>query len=267
VSILWATTFSKDLYEESGKLLIESFLRTETPGKLVVYVEGMDLNVNILKYAPNIEQRRIDHDPVLADFMEKHRSVIPQSLGGDARAPECRCRGGPLDVHHKKHKLPCVGYWFCKNAFRWLRKPLAAKRAADEFSQKHDILMWVDADASFLQTVPEAVVESWFAKKYACIYLKNKRSAIETGVFGYNLPLGGHAIADAVLARYTTGVFRKDPRWDDCVQMEKGIAAAKKPAIDLATDLGPRNTVIQFSPLAPYLGHDKGRHNRTKKLT
>lgn len=263
MSILWATTFSKDLWADSGRLLVESFVETETPGTMVAYVEGMDLPQ---KY-PNVEQRRIDHDPVLAAFMEKHRAVIPEALGGDAKAPECKCRGGPLDVHAKTHRLPCVGYWFCKNAFRWLRKPLAAKRAADEFSDRHDILMWVDADATFVQKVPEAVVESWFDWKYACIYLKHKRDAIETGVFGYNLRLGGHAIADAVLNRYTTGVFRKDPRWDDCVQMERGIAAAKKPVRDLAYGTGPRNTVIQFSPLAPYLGHNKGSHRRSGKLS
>ncbi len=48
--------------------------------------------------------------------------------------------------------------------------------------------------------------------------------------------------------------------------MEKGLHAARVAARDVATDVGPNNTVIQFSPLAAYLGHDKGKHRRTGKL-
>lgn len=262
MTVLWATTFSKDLWEESGRLLIESFVATKTPGLLAAYIEGMDLP----EAYPNVVQRRIDDDPVIATFRRKHNTVIPVALGGGLVAPECRCNKKPLDIHSRKHRLPCPGYWFCKNAFRWFRKPLSAVRACDEFGTDHDVMMWVDADASFLQTVPAETVESWFKDKAACIYLKSRREAIETGVFGYHLRRGGLTAAHAVLARYTSGVFRKDKRWDDCVQMERGLADCKVPTADLATNVGPRNTVIQFSPLAKYLGHDKGRHLRTKRL-
>lgn len=263
MSVLWATTFSADLWQDSGKPLIESFVATKTPGTLVAYVEGMDLPTGY----PNVISHRIDSDPFLSTFLAHNRMVIPVALGGSAKAPECHCRGGPLDVHSKRHRLPCVGYWFCKNAYRWARKPLAAKRACDKYGDDFDVMMWVDSDASFLQLNPPEVVESWFKEKYGCIYLKSKRDAIETGVFGYHMKLGGRKIADAVFSRYTTGAFRRDKRWDDCVQMERGIVISKVPALDVATAVGPRNTVIQHSPLAEYLGHDKGRHNRTKKLT
>lgn len=262
MNILWATTFSADLWEHSGKLLIDSFVATKTPGTLVAYVEGMDI-----PKTPNVIQHRLDDDPFLAKFLETHKEVIPSEMGGKAMFPVCTCKGGPYGPHvAERHKLPCVGYWFCKNAFRWLRKPLSAKYACDRYGDEFDIMMWVDADASFLKTIPPDVVWSWFRKRYGCIYLKNKRTAIETGVFGYHMKLGGRRIADAVLERYSTGKFRRDQRWDDCVQMELGIKASKIPALDIATKVGPRNTVIQFSPLAPYLGHDKGRHNRTGKL-
>lgn len=261
MKILWATTFSADLWESSGKLLLDSFVATKTPGTLVAYVEGMDV-----PETPNVEHRRIDNNAVLKSFLEQNQSVIPDSLGGTATSPYCRCRGGPFDVHSAKHRLPCIGYWFCKNASRWMRKPLAAKLASDEYGNNFDIMMWVDADASFLQTVPPEVVASWFRKKYACIYLKNKRTAIETGVFGYHMKYGGRKIADCVLERYTSGKYRRDRRWDDCVQMERGIANAKVPVLDVATNVGPRNTVIQYSPLAAYLGHDKGKHRRTGAL-
>jgi hypothetical protein len=262
VRILWATTFSADLWQDSGRLLVESFLATKTPGTLVAYTEGIDVPA-----APNVLTRRIDKDPFLVSFLQRNRDVIPIALGGVLPSPECHCRGRePLDMHSSKHTLPCPGYWFCKNAYRWLRKPLAAKKACDEFGADYDIMMWVDSDASFLKTIPPEVVASWFPPDTGCIFLKNKRLAIETGVFGYHLKQGGPKIADTVLKRYETGVFRKDHRWDDCVQLWKGIAASGVKAVDLATKVGERSTVIQFSPLAPYLGHDKGRHLRTKRL-
>jgi hypothetical protein len=262
VKILWATTFSADMWETSARHLIESYVSTKTPHKLVAYTEGMDL-----PDTPNAEGFRLEDDPVLSRFLLKNADVIPKKLGGNAPEPECRCRKGPHRVHdEKKHKLPCVGYWFCKNAFRWLRKVVAANLAA-EAHPDYDVLMWVDADAGFLQHVPPEVVASWFAGKYGCIYLKSRRTAIETGVVGYHLRYGGAAVLQQTLARYVSGRFRRDRRWDDCVQLENGIVAARGVVTkDLATDVGERNTVIQHSPLGAYLGHDKGLHRRTGVL-
>lgn len=262
MKILWATTFSKDMWETSAKNLIESFVATQTSHKLVAYTEGMDLPPT-----PNAEGRRLEGDPFLKSFLEKNKTVIPEELGGVARPPFCRCdRGKPLDVHSKRHRLPCVGYWFCKNAYRWLRKVRAANLAAVS-NPGFDILMWVDADASFLKTVPPEAVASWFAPNRGCVYLKNKRTAIETGVVGYHLKHGGRQILARTADRYASGKFRKDQRWDDCVQLEKGIAAsAGIVTADLATAVGERNTVIQHSPLGEYLGHDKGLHRRTGVL-
>lgn len=257
MKILWATTFSADLWEHSASHLVESFQATRTEGRLVAFVEGMDMPTGM-----NIEAHRIDGDPTLKAFLATHSDVIPEALGGTLTSPECRCSDREKDVHSKHHRLPCPGYWFCKNAYRWLRKPLAAQKACGLYPGEYDILMWVDSDAVFLQQNTAKVVAGWFQDKAACIYLKNKRTAIETGVFGYHLRRGGQLIADKVMGRYTSGRFRKDPRWDDCVQMKHGIYESGKPALDIATAVGPNNTVIQFSPMAEYLAHAKGSNRR-----
>lgn len=263
--ILWATTFSADLWEHSGKVLLETFHATGTPGLLAAYAEGMDVPA-----AANVVTYRIDDDPTLKSVTAANRDVIPVALGGTLGSPECGCPGGPLDVHSNRHRLPCPGYWFCKNAIRWFRKPLAAHLACQRYAKEYDYLMWVDSDASFLQHTPERVVESWFGgpkNRVACVYLKSRRTAIETGVFGYNLKYGGPRVAAAVLQRYVSKKFRRDKRWDDCVQLEYGIRDAQQPAKDLAKNVGPNNTVIQFSPLGAYLGHNKGHHRRTGALS
>jgi hypothetical protein len=262
MNILWATTFCKEMWDTSASKLISSFATTQTPGKLVAYTEGMDL-----PDTPNAEGHRLEGDAFLANFLAKNRNIIPADCGGTAKEPLCGCPKGPLDVHSKKHRLPCVGFWFCRNAFRWLRKVRSAQLAAHAHRKTHDIMIWVDADSAFLQKTPPEVVESWFKGKYGCVYLKSKRAAIETGVVGYHLKLGGLKVIDAMAARYSTGRFRRDTRWDDCVQLGKAIDAT--PAVktlDMATDVGPNSTVIQFSPMAEYLTHDKGLHRRTGVL-
>ena len=261
--ILWATTFSADMWETSASRLISTFVEHKIPGKLVAFPEGMDLP----EAYSNVEATRLDGDAFLTKFLEVNSAVIPADLGGVAKAPLCKCSPKPLDVHSSRHKLPCVGYWFCRNAFRWLRKVRAAQLAAHMHSISHDIMMWVDSDAFFKKALTEKTVASWFANKYGCVYLKSRRAAIETGVVGYHLKLGGIKIIDKMIERYENGKFRKDRRWDDCVQLEKAISNSSVKAVDLAANVGENSTVIQFSPLGEYLGHDKGLHRRKRVLT
>lgn len=262
MKVLFATTFSADLYEGSAKRLLDTFAATKTPGTLVAYIEGMDLPEE-----GNVKIRRLEADPLIPQFLEANRDIIPKALGGDLASPECKCHKGPFDPHYKKHTLPCPGYWFCKNAFRWFRKPLAVKRAIDAFGKDYDAVIWVDSDSEFVRTIPPEVAVAWFRKRYGCVFVRHKRDAIETGVFGYCPKLGGDRIANAVLDRYMSGKFRKDRRWDDCWQMQMGIDDSKVKALDVATNIGPNNTVLQFSPLGKYLAHHKGHHRRTGKLT
>lgn len=261
MKILWATTFSADMWQASAKHLVETFVATGTPGDLVAYTEGMDLPPT-----PNAKGVRLEGDTFLSNFLRDNAAVIPEPLGGKAKEPLCRCRSRPLDVHSKQHRLPCVGYWFCKNAFRWLRKVRAAQLAHHSHPD-HDIMIWVDSDATFLKTTPPEVVASWFAPDLACVYVKSRRKAVETGVVGYHLRNGGRKLIDAMADRYASGRFRKDSRWDDCVQLERAMNDAKVKTRDVATDVGPNDTVIQFSPLGPYLGHRKGEHRRTGIIT
>src|ERR1019366_882829 len=95
VRILWATTFSADLWAVSGKLLIESYVKTRTPHHLVAFTEGMDLPPT-----PRAIGKRLDDDPFLKTFLAAHRDVIPVALGGALTSPECRCAGGPYDLHY-----------------------------------------------------------------------------------------------------------------------------------------------------------------------
>ncbi len=262
MKILWATTFAADMWETTGRHMVESFLTTKTPGTLVAYTEGMDVPPG-----PRILNHRLEGNRFLADFLQANRAVIPKAIGGDLDEPECRCRKGPFDVHSKKHRLPCPGYWFCKNAFRWLRKVISAKMAADTYQEDHDIMIWVDSDGLFKQTISPEEVASWFPKGAGCIYLKSRRTEIETGIVGYHLRQGGLKVLDHLVGRYSSGKFRRDSRWDDCRQLGSAIKESGVKCVDLATKVGDNATVIQYSPLGAFLDHKKGAHRRSGTMT
>jgi hypothetical protein len=85
---------------------------------------------------------------------------------------------------------------------------------------------------------------------------------METGIVGYWLSNSGRKVLDALIARYTSGIFRKDPRWDDSYQTQMAVIGTKVPAVDLAYKVGDFSQVIPFSPVGEYIEHFKGRHGR-----
>lgn len=262
--VVWATSFARDMYTVSGRPLIDSFLAVKPCGTLFVGSEGLseDEAAKYVTTPGRVTNYRLDDDKFLKEFLAANADVIPTHLGGKAKFPECACKGGPFGPHDKRHKLPCVGYWFCKNFSRWFRK-IATMRRAVELHPDTEILVWVDADCRFLKRVDERMlVAKWFQLAHGCFYFRSKRPVIETGIVGYWLPAGGRKVLDALTARYTSGRFRADPRWDDSYQTQEALREVKVLAVDLATKMGEHAAVIAHSVVAPYLEHAKGRHGR-----
>ncbi len=280
--ILWVTSFDPAIFEASGASLIESFVRTGTVGTLLCCVEGKIA----MAEANNVAVHNLDHDSFLKTWLKKNAGIIPTHLGG-IHDGKCRCRGGPFPIHDRRHKQPCVGSWFNRNAARWFRKIAALYKARElALSGGYDMIVWIDADCVFTARVDSRAVEGWFRchlrprpatapnntppDGVGAFYLKNKRPVIESGIFGINLRPNAHgnSILDAIFERYVSGRFRLDERWDDSFQLQRAISVAKGVrAIDLATAVDKEHAeVVQHSPLGPYIKHFKGLHGRTLGL-
>jgi len=67
---------------------------------------------------------------------------------------------------------------------------------------------------------------------------------------------------ERLVARYTSGAFRKEDRWDDSMQLQKVLLAPDVKAVDLATAVTGNADVVENSALRGYVTHDKGRHGR-----
>lgn len=268
MDVVWVTSFAKDMYEVSGKPLIDSFVATKTEGTLVVAYERMPGGAWL---PPGVVGHRLDEDEHLKAWLKRHADIIPKWLGGrhDGR---CRCPGGPYAVHAKnRHALPCVGYWFCRNASRWVRKLPALRAAVGHVNRalggtRDPAVIWLDADCVFQAKVTAQVAQTWFPGDAGVFYHRHKRAVLEAGVVGYRAARGGFDVLGKLWDRYFADAdpaFRHDPRWDDCYQLQQAMAAAPDvAAADLATGSGAHAAVIEFGPLKGYIGHDKGRHGR-----
>lgn len=168
-------------------------------------------------------------------------------------------------MHDKRHKPACVGAWFNRNFSRWFRK-IVTLRAALELRPRPDVLIWIDADCRFVRRTTTPVISRWFGSMTTGIfYFKSARPVMEAGLVGYNMKVGLKGL-QAFIKRYDSGVFQKDPRWDDSFQLQRVIDSRVVRAIDLARRVGERAEVVPHSIVAPYIEHSKGRHGRGLKI-
>jgi hypothetical protein len=260
MNVLWVTSFAKDMWEASGKDLLASFERTKSEGQFFVGTEGIDAAA-LKAVSSRAAAYDLDTDSYLRDFLAKHRGIIPQHLGGTHPVPECRCAGGPFDVHDKRHTQPCVGAWFNRNFSRWFRK-IATLHAVLHTRSRPDVIIWIDADCHFLRRATLPVIKRWFGGMTKGIfYFRHTRPVMEAGIVGYNLKLSLRGLQDFI-KRYDSGAFCKDPRWDDSFQLQRVLDTKRVTSLDLARRVGEHAEVVAHSIVGTYIQHKKGRHGR-----
>lgn len=261
---LWITSCAADMWQASGRELVNSFLTHQVDGELWVYYEGDALPL-LNNSRVRVVRLSVATNALLAGHLQRHGDLVPKEQGGSAGEPLCRCPGGPLDVHAKSHQPGCLGYWFNKNHFRWLRK-LAALQEAASAAKEFDAMVWLDADCLFRSHVSGFDVDAWFGPNVPAFFLQGFRPAPETGVVGFNLAGGGRAFLDAWLDVYRSGRFRQEPRWDDGYAWQLACRALGPMALDLAVSVVDHAEVVPASCLAQFLEHRKGRHGRVLGL-
>lgn len=252
--VRFLTSFNDTLFEASGRRCIETF-RENNPGwEIRAYVEADD-GAAAAELARAVEATgagaiRLDSLPLLSEFLEVARDVIPRELGGDA--PEEMFPGsGPQtgDV------------WFRKHMYRWFRKVVSLDDAAAGYDE---VLVWLDCDCYCKQPLPQTVLEEGFRGAGVFHMKGRKRKASETGLVGYDLQMPGvREFIDAMRTHYMSRAFLDHPRWDDAYVLDVCRARPDAPATrDVAGRMGPHADVLENSIFGPYFGHDKGLHSR-----
>ena len=259
MSVAWITSFSDDLYQATGRSLVESYERSQSCGKLFIAGERLsDFRNNRPEKVIMLPDPGDSSD--LQVFVANNKDIIPKEFGGSWTGP-CKCPN-PNDPKDKRHKAGCPGSWFCKHAIRWFRKFLALRSFMQTNYLGYRYVIWIDSDVIFKKKVSEPDVAGW-CKKNDVFFLKGpKRKIWETGIVGFTAERGLTLVQKAYES-LQDGTFRKFPRWDDSYTLQ--TTAESMPSlktIDLATGASGHADVVPHSPLHPFLAHNKGTHGR-----
>lgn len=269
MKILWLTSCAADMWNASGRTLLESFRNSGSDGHMFLTLEGV--RPEALAQDAQLTVYNLTTDPFLRAWLTRNAVRIPRTLGGKAKEPLCKCRRRPLSPHDKAHHMPCLGHWFNKNHSRWFRK-IASLAYVDKLyklqtpEREFDAVIWVDSDCIFKKKVTEHHAKGWFMHHKACFYLKSKRPVLEGGIIGYSYAGGAGPLVANIIERYSSGRYANDKRWDDSYQIQLALAETKVDAIDIAYEVGEHAAVVEHSSLSAWLAHDKGRHGRKLHL-
>jgi len=267
-SILYVTTFNRKLWDASGRAMVQSFFDTNTWGDLMIGWEGDRslydevselINLMQVKYTQRTTQEtflvNVGASQLLKEWTETNKDIIPPEYGG-----ECTTWGNE-----------CKEKWgtnFNRQAARWFRKFVVLDSAREHI--EYNMIVFVDCDTIFVKELPDDLIEDALEDMdmfYHCGDNRRRRdTGMESGFMGWkrdDLTLTYHVL-DAAIDMYMDGSYRDLKRWDDSYVLrhlcETGLYRTRdvvKPHIEQA---GAH--VIIHGPFAPYVQHDKGKHQR-----
>jgi hypothetical protein len=251
--IRFATSFNDVFYAASGKRCVETLREHNPTYEVWAYIEAADedalrgIETDLTRVG--VTTVRLATLPLLTDFLNVARDVIPVQFGGDAPAEMFPGEGSKAgDV------------WFRKNMYRWFRKIVALDDVSVDFA---DVLFWIDCDCYAKAPLPYSIVEKAF-RGAGVMRMKANRKHTETGLVGYDLAKPGvRELISAMKMHYLTRTFERYARWDDCITLDLCLDLPGAPTSrDIAKRAVGHSDVLPTTILAPYLEHEKGLHNR-----
>lgn len=259
--IAWVTSWNQDLFNASGRNLIDSFFATETDGKLFIGAEDKITQEMTLEVIPPKEKTAVcnlETSPYLKTWLEHHKDIIPERLGG--KAGKCSCPN-PWERSEKKHVKGCHHTWFNRNASLWYRKIVTMKHACQyNLDFKFKYLIWLDSDCIFKQKVTLDFINE-LANDFSVVYLRGKRPVMEAGFVIYNFDKNGALFLFDLFSFYTYD-FRKLIRWDDSYVIQKLIEKNNYKCRDIGGKLVGHSDVVPNSLIGNHIEHFKGTHGR-----
>jgi hypothetical protein len=251
-NVLYVTSFAKDMYDASGRRLLDSFIKYNPQATLLVCSENIQLDINI-QY-PNIIVYPLETSKFLQEWLIENNDVIPDYLGGKAT---------------KLSDPKLFESEWNRKASRWFRKIASLEYALTRYQDQYKYILWIDADCYFTQGLKSTTIQSIFGNSGAIYHLGKRRieskTGIESGVIGFQSIGGGFILLQRVIDCYTSKQYLKYPRWDDGyvfrqILIEDNLKPLKHKATDLVTKNKSTGKVIANGPFASYIKHEKGKH-------
>lgn len=264
---LYVTSFSKTLFQASGHLMIESFVKNQI-GDLLVAYETFNFPAVVVN-VPQIKHVDIMQYPFLINWLKDNENVIPTIFGGKMPAPS---ESGPPDGNKKLQKK-VHDYWN-KKASLWFRKVAALHYAINHYPE-YDNIVWIDCDCIFKQKLPENLINTLLKNHdifyHQGAYRNSKNFGFETGFIGFKKGNGTNVI-NLVSNFYINKKYIALNRWDDGYIFKVIIQELEKKkklkTIDLvdSNKPGKRLEAINKGLFCDFLLHNKGLHKNLPDL-
>lgn len=260
--VLYVTSFAKDMYVASGKHLIDTFMKYYPNHFLLVCYEGFDFKPP----SPKILGYNLETSKFLRQWLKENKHNIPVSLGGTATS-------------ENNPKLFAQG--FNKNASRWFRKIVSLEYGVNVLGDSFKSVIWLDADCYATGFFSDNSVKVLFNKHdvfyHMGHYRRKKNMCVESSIIGFKKG-NGYKFLNHVANIYQKGHYVKYIRWDDgwifkesinhVVNNHPDVKDVK--TVDLLGHLPPEKCksshVVCSGVFAKYFVHEKGKHNKIRKM-
>jgi hypothetical protein len=258
MKVLYVTTFNKNIYDASGKELIDSFMRHNKESNLLVCYEGFIFDST----SDRINCYNIEDDTYLNKWTQNNRDVIPKMFGGIAEDDN------PIYLEDKKKGQ----YWARYRTAGYFRKIVALNYAINNYSNEYDIICIIDADCVFKGNISHAKLDEIFDDGASMFYYWGKyRKKInrgpETGFTGYCKKNNGFNFAKIICNSYITQDFKRFEYWDDGYVIgqlinENNTMYKLKDLVDSTRVRTTRVMEIKDNPFYDIVHHFKNRHGK-----
>lgn len=237
------TTFNDDLYEASGRFLLESIQEHLPKAELVVYSE-------LTRHQLSVPTVTLENIPEFKQVKHACLDLIPEEEGGHAR-----------QLHG-----------FNKRWFNWFRKVVTQYDALTRHPY-NGYSIFLDSDTRILKSFSDEDISN--SLKASVGVFRGQREAIEAGLIIYDQrQAGAYDFVDTFMQLFLSGEFRQLKRWDDGYVMTEVFRRHPDLVQDFAESLTPESYtnsnghttsghVLPLTKWGSYVEHDKGIHWRS----
>lgn len=255
MNVLYVSTFNRKFWEISGKNMVESFLRTNCDGSILLCYEGFNLDARQITPASSrkkILTYNLAESDFLKNWLEENRDVIPPEMGGKANP-----KSNPTAF------LP----WNLRAA-GWFRKIVSLDYAMKNYGTGFDCIISVDSDCEFKQKISSSIITKAFDGTNVFYHWGKHRPekglGVESGFIGFMMTKDGKEILQYWIDKYKNKEFRRYAKWDDGGMFTNVLLECKHiKTRDVVGDYdsdGRKSHVIEHGIFAKYLIHNKGIH-------
>tara|TARA_A100001011_G_scaffold396858_1_gene496120 strand:+ start:4949 stop:5827 length:879 start_codon:yes stop_codon:yes gene_type:complete len=267
MNILYVTTFNKEIFEASGKEMLNSFLKSKTDGNIFLSCEGFSFDVKnpdhllskkwrdkLANKNKKILTYNLSKDSFLNSWLEENKDVIPVHMGGEATPESCPDAFGPGNIR----------------AAGWFRKIATLNAALTKHGKDYDCIVFVDSDCMFKEKISHEMISDAFSKYSVFYHLGKLRiqkgMGVESGFVGFKNDEHGYKILETWISKYKNKAFIKYKRWDDGGMLRYVIEEAKfKHCRDLVKNYNSipgksKSHAIERGMFANHVEHYKGLH-------